>query len=104
MPLPLNQNTKRGCTAASAPVAAYAVPFELNMAASGGRPTLIAAPVMLMFLRNRRLLSGMMISCFIHACRGGPACPPRADTRVGPYLRRRQSIDELRRLYQGHNH
>src|SRR5205823_12362249 len=59
MPLPLNQNTKRGCTAASTPVAAYAVPLELNIAASGGRPTLIAAPGMLMFLRNRPLLSGM---------------------------------------------
>src|SRR5262245_53386803 len=61
MPLPLNQKTKRGWTGAAAEstVAAYAVPFALNIAASGGRPTRIAAPVMLMFLRNRRLLSAM---------------------------------------------
>jgi hypothetical protein len=46
MPLPLNQKTKRGWTAVSAPaVAAYAVAFALNIAASGGRPTRIAAPV-----------------------------------------------------------
>src|SRR5436190_24341402 len=32
----------------------------LNMAASGGNPTRIAAPVMLRFLRNRRLLSGIL--------------------------------------------
>ena len=37
--------------------AAYAVPFMLNMAASGGSPTWTAAPVMLMPLRNVRLLS-----------------------------------------------
>src|SRR5438067_8763128 len=63
MPLPLNQSTTRGWIAASAAgVAAYAVPFALNIAASGGRPTRIAAPVMLMFRRNRRLLSGMTLS------------------------------------------
>src|SRR6059036_2492908 len=73
MPLPLNQKTKRVGTSP----AAYAVPFELNIAASGGSPTRIAAPVMLMFLRNRRLLSGIVWS-------------PRT-------LRLRQSFQELRR-------
>src|SRR5262245_15528528 len=62
MPLPLNQKTNRGwiAVAAASAVAAYAVPFALNIAASGGRPTRIAAPVMLMFRRNRRLVSGML--------------------------------------------
>src|SRR5207247_6015275 len=68
MPLPLNQKTKRGGTK---PAAAYAVPFELNMAASGGSPTRIAAPVMLIVLRSRRLLSG--IGCLLWR---GPFPPP----------------------------
>ena len=59
MPLPLNQNRNRGWTAAAAGVAAYAVPLLLNIAASGGSPTRIAAPVMLRLRRNRRLLSGI---------------------------------------------
>src|SRR5438034_6985673 len=42
--------------------AAYAVPFKLNIAASGGNPTRIAAPDILKFLRNRRLLSAMPVS------------------------------------------
>jgi hypothetical protein len=63
-------------------VAAYAVPFELNIAASGGRPTRIAAPVMLMFLRNRRLLSGMAISLITVALPRRTAVTARARSAV----------------------
>src|SRR5712691_8219688 len=59
MPLPLNQNRKRGWIGAAAALAAYAVPFALNIATSGGKPTRIPTPVMLSSRRNRRLLSGM---------------------------------------------
>src|SRR5687767_11883187 len=63
MPLPLNQKTKRGVIALAAPPgAAYAVPFDVNQAARGGRPTLIAAPAMPTPRRNRRLLTCMLSS------------------------------------------
>src|SRR5580658_9536115 len=56
MPLPLNQSTKRVSIGAVAPVpaAAYAVPVELNMATSGGRPTVIADPALVIPPRKRR--------------------------------------------------
>src|SRR5438477_1967912 len=88
MPLPLNQKTKRGArapSAAASAAAAYAVPFVLNIAASGGRPTRIAAPVMLMLRRNRRLLSGMNVS---------PCLTP---SRVALH-----SLEELRRPHERH--
>src|SRR5689334_6386620 len=47
MPLPLNQKTNRLSIACSFPAgvsAAYAVPFELNMQASGGSPMTIRLP------------------------------------------------------------
>src|SRR2546427_12565377 len=79
MPLPLNQKRKRGWIGpAAVGVAAYAVPFVLNIATSGGRPTRIAAPVMLRLLRKRRLLSGIGLSC------GGRLKPATTDYRLKP--------------------
>src|SRR5882672_1438508 len=89
MPLPLNQNRKRGgIGAAAALVAAYAVPFALNMAISGGTPTRIPTPVMLSSRRNRRLLSGM-------ADLTGRLKP------APPLWTLLQTFEELRRAHQG---
>src|SRR5438309_8445809 len=57
----------------------------LNIAASGGNPTRIAAPVMLMFLRNRLLLNDITVSSV------------RPQSPV-PVLR--QPVEELRRAHQ----
>src|SRR5580704_5027392 len=60
MPLPLNQSTKREGIARD-PVlaaAAYAVPLELNMAASGGSPTRTMDPANPP-RRNKRRESGI---------------------------------------------
>src|SRR5580700_5785617 len=67
MPLPLNHSTNRFSMGAGAAAAgaAYAVPVELNMATSGGRPTVIADPDTVSPLRNRRreTLLRFVITC-----------------------------------------
>src|SRR5689334_13474376 len=65
MPFPLNQMRKRdsiGSTPLALLGAAYAVPLKLNIAASGGRPTLTSAPVTLTPLKNLRLSSCILAS------------------------------------------
>src|SRR5580700_6713926 len=67
MPLPLNHNTNRFSMGAGDAAAgpAYAVPVELNMATSGGRPTVIADPDKVSPRRNRRreTLLRFVITC-----------------------------------------
>src|SRR5258708_32873 len=53
IPLPLNHSTNRVSTGVSS-LPAQAVPFELNMAASAGRPTRIGTAAAVSPLRNRR--------------------------------------------------
>src|SRR5260221_9235625 len=68
MPLPLNQTRKRvsiGVAAGLLPAAAYAVPLELNIAASGGSPTLTMAPVRLTPRKNLRLLMRILTSSLV---------------------------------------
>src|SRR5260221_7461437 len=95
MPLPLNQTRKRvsiGVAAGLLPAAAYAVPLELNIAASGGSPTLTMAPVRLTPRRNLRRLMRI------------PLPPGQAISLSYIAYVSIQSSQKFRRPHQGYQH
>src|SRR5262245_57006269 len=83
MPLPLNQSTKRFSIGAAvltvaAGSAAYAVPVELNIEISGGRPTTTGACESVRPLRKilRESLGRLVMTCDMRVVPGGRSIPP----------------------------
>src|ERR1700722_19548112 len=88
MPFPLNHITNRFSIGVAGPASpAYAVPVEVNMATSGGSPTVIAEPDSVNPRRNRRRETRLrlVITCDMHT-------PLFAGKLPGAYQRQNQSL------------